>query len=117
RLALLVHDVVVFEEVLAGFEVLSFDGLLRVFNALADELGLDRDAFRHSEPVHHGLHALAAENTQEIVFEREEESRGAGIALAASAAAKLIINAASFVALGAENVQAAHGDHFIMLGA
>ena len=30
RLALLVHHVVVFEQVFAGFEVLRFDGLLRL---------------------------------------------------------------------------------------
>ena len=40
RLALLVHHVVVFEQVLAGFEVLRFDGLLRVLDALADQLAI-----------------------------------------------------------------------------
>ncbi len=38
-----------------------------------------------------------------------------GIALAAGAAAKLIVDAARLVALGAQDVQAAHGDHFVML--
>ena len=62
------------------------------------------------------LHALAAENAQQIVFEREEKARGAGIALAASAPAQLIVDAPRFVAFGAENVQAAEGDHFIVFG-
>ena len=59
---------------------------------------------------------LAAEDAQQIVFEREEESRGAGIALAAGASAKLIVNAARLVAFGAQNVQAAHGYHFVVFG-
>src|SRR5580704_7152064 len=78
RLALLIHHIVVFEQVFAGFEVLGFDGLL-------------------------GLHAFATEDAEEIIFEREEKARGAGIALTAGAAAKLIIDAAGFVALGAKN--------------
>ena len=43
------------------------------------------------------------------------EARTAGIALAAGAAAKLVIDAARFVPLGADDVQAAERDHFIVL--
>ena len=39
-LALLVHHVVVFEQVFAGCEVLRFDGLLRGRDALGDQLRL-----------------------------------------------------------------------------
>ena len=117
RLALLVHYIVVFEQVFAGLEVLRFDGLLRVFDAARDELGLDGHAFGHAQAIHQGFDALAAEDAQQIVFEREEEARRAGIALAAGAAAKLIIDAAGLVAFGAENVQAAQGDDFVALGA
>ena len=42
-LALLVHHVVVFEQVFAGLEVLAFDRLLRRFNAPRDHLRLDRE--------------------------------------------------------------------------
>src|SRR6266851_1748610 len=116
RLALLVHHVVVFEQVLAGVEVLGFDGFLRVFDAAGDELGLDGHAFSHAQAVHEGLDALATEDAHEIVFEREKEARRAGITLAAGASTQLIVDAAGFVALGAENVQAAEGDDFIVLG-
>ena len=117
RLALLVHHVVVFEQVFAGLEVLRFDGLLRVFDAARNQLGLDGNAFGHAQAVHQGLDALAAEHAQQVVFEREEEARGARIALAAGAAAKLVVDAPGLVALGAEDVQAAEGDDFIVLGA
>ena len=114
-LALLVHDVVVLEQVFAGFEVLRFDGLLRGRDALGDQAGLDRHILFHAEPQHEVLHALAAEDAQQIVLQREIEARTAGIALAAGAAAQLVIDAARIVALGADDVQAAERDHFIVL--
>ena len=43
------------------------------------------------------------------------EARAAGIALAAGAAAKLIVDAPRFVPLGADDVQAAERDHFVVL--
>ncbi len=116
RFALLVHHVVVFEQVFAGLEVLRFDGFLRVLDALADEARLDGHAFGHAQAEHQGLHALAAENAQQIVFERKEEARRAWIALAAGASAELIVDAPRLVAFGAENMQPAHGDDFVMLG-
>ena len=51
--ALLVHDVVVLEEVLAGFEVLRFDLLLCLFDAAGDHLRLDGDALFHTEALEH----------------------------------------------------------------
>ena len=56
------------------------------------------------------------EDAHQVVFEREIEARGTGIALAAGAAAKLVVDAAGFVALGAEDVQSAGGDDFGVLG-
>ncbi len=60
--------------------------------------------------------ALGAEDAHQIVFEREEEARAAGIALAAGAAAQLVVDAARLVALGAEDVQAAGGQDLLLLG-
>ncbi len=74
RLALLVVDVVVFQEVFAGLEILHFDGLLGLGDALGDELGFDRHVLFHAQPQHEFLHALAAENAQQVVLEGEEEA-------------------------------------------
>ena len=114
-LALLVHDVVVFEQVFAGFEVLRFDGLLRGCDALGDQLRFDRHILFHAEAQHQVLHALAAEDAQQIVLQREVEARAAGVALAAGAAAQLVVDAPRFVPLGADDVQAAERDHFVVL--
>ena len=47
RLALLVHYVVVFQQMFARVEVLRFHGLLRILNAAGDHPRLDGHAFRH----------------------------------------------------------------------
>src|ERR1700722_16360857 len=116
RFALLVHHVVVFEQVFAGVEILRFDRLLRLFDAARNHFRFDGYAFGHAEAKHQRLDALAAEDAHEIVFERKEEARRTGVPLTTGATAKLIVDAASFMALGAENVQAAHRDDFIVFG-
>ena len=83
---------------------------------LRDQPGFDGHAFGHAQPEHQGLHAFAAENAHQVVFERKEKSRRARIALASGAATKLIVDAPRLVALGAENVQSAERDHFVVFG-
>ena len=51
-LALLVHDVVVLEQLFADLEVVRFDLLLRVGDRPRDHAMLDRDAFFHAELEH-----------------------------------------------------------------
>ena len=53
------------------------------------------------------LHPLAGEDPHQVVFERQVEAAAAGIALPAAAAAELQVDAAGFVPLGADDVQAA----------
>ena len=98
----------------AGVEVLRFHGFLRVLNAPRNQAGLNRHTFRHTQAEHERLHALAAEDAHEVVFQGEKKPRGPRIALAARAAAQLVINAPRFMALRAKNVQAAKRNYFIM---
>ena len=58
---------------------------------------------------------LLGEDAHQVIFEREIEAGRAGIALAAGAATQLVVDAARFVAFGAEDVQSASGDHFVVL--
>ena len=67
-LPLLVHHVVVLEQVLTSGEVLRFDRLLRGRDTACDELRLDRHVFFHAEPKHQILDALAAEDAEQIVL-------------------------------------------------
>ena len=66
--ALLVHDVVVLEDVLAGLEVLRLDGLLGGFDAAGDHAALDGDAFFHAEALAQGGDPLAGEDAHEVIF-------------------------------------------------
>ena len=49
----------------------------------------------------------AREDAHQVVFQRQVEARGTGVALAAGAAAQLVVDAARLVPLGADDVQAA----------
>src|ERR1051325_7138112 len=115
RLTLLVHHVVVFEEVLAGLEVAALDLLLRALDRARDHAVLDRHAFLHAQALHDAHDPVAAENAHQIVFEREIKTRGAWIALASGAAAQLVVDAARLVALGTKYVQPAEVDHFFVI--
>src|SRR5207253_2924021 len=50
------------------------------------------------------------EDAHQVVFQRQEELRAAGVALAAGAAAQLIVDAPALVALGAEHEHPARGE-------
>ena len=105
-LALFVHDFVVFEQVFADIEVAFLDFFLGTFDPPADHLALDGLAFLHAEPGEHGRDPLAGELAHQVVFQRQEEPRGARVSLAASAAAELVIDAPTLVPLGPDDVQA-----------
>jgi hypothetical protein len=99
RLALLVHHVVVFENVFARAKILRLDGFLRGCDTLADEATLDRHVLFHAQAQHKILHPLPAEDAQQIVLQRKIEPRAARIALAAGAPAQLVVDAPGFVPL------------------
>src|SRR5579862_4717438 len=106
-----VEDVVVLEDVLAHDEVLLFDLLLRALDLPAEDLRLHRLVLRDLEALHDPLDAVAGEQAHEIVLAGEVEARLAGVALAAGAAAKLVVDAPRLVPLGREHVQAAELRH------
>ena len=114
-LALLVHHLVVLEDVLADLEVLLLDLRLRALDRAGDHLGLDRHIVGQIQPVEQRLQRLAVEPPHQLVAERQVEPRLARVALAARAAAQLVVDAAGFVALGAQHVEAADGDDVLGL--
>src|SRR5262245_11282454 len=114
-LALLVHHVVVLEQMLADGEVLRLDLLLRAFDRAGHHAMLDRHAFFHAEPLHQAGDPIRAEDAHQVVFEREIEARRARIALAAGASAQLIVDPPRLVALGRDDVEAALVDNVLVL--
>ena len=114
-LALLVHHVVVFKRRLTGLEVAGLDAGLRVLDGLREHLVLDGRVLVEVHAVHEVRNALAAEQAQQIVLEREVEARLARVALTAGTAAELIVDAAGVVALGADDEQTAGLAHAVGL--
>lgn len=66
---LLVHDIVVLEDVLADVEVACLDLLLRVLDGIRDELVFDWLVLVHAELVHDARDAVRGEEAQQVVFE------------------------------------------------
>ena len=93
----------------ADVEVAGFDFFLGGFDGAGDEGVFDGFVFLHAQFVHDGGDVFRAEQAHEVVFEGEEEARGAGVALTAAAAAELVVDAAALVAFGADDVEAAEG--------
>ena len=114
-LALVVHHVVVLQDLLADVEVALLDLLLRGLEALVHPGMHDRLAFLEAEGLQHLVHAFRAEDAHQVVVEREIELGAAGVALAARTAAQLVVDAAAFVALGGEHVEAAGFERLLLL--
>lgn len=83
HLPLLVHDVIVFQEMLSDIEVLCFHAFLGVLYGPADETVLDGLAFFQADLVHDRGYSLGAENPKEIVLQGEIETGRAPVTLAA----------------------------------
>ena len=104
-LALVVGDIVVFEQVLANVEVVGFDLALRILDGLGHPGMFNRLAFLHAQFLHQPGHLLRREDTHQAVFHRQVETRGAGVALTSGATAQLVVDAAGFVTFGADDMQ------------
>ena len=61
-----------------------------------------------------GCDAVGGENAQQRIFERQVKAARARVALAPGTAAQLVVDAPRLVALGADDVQPAGGDHLVV---
>ena len=93
------------------------DLALRALDRLRHHRRLNGLVVGHVRLLHHagdGIHAVTAEQAHEVVFEREVELRRARVALASRTAAQLVVDTARLVALGADDAQAARGEHLLV---
>ena len=105
HLALLVHHLVVLEDVLADLGVLRLDGGLGTLDRLGDHLRLDRLVL--VEASHRPVQRTGGEQAHQLVVEAQVEPALAGVALAARATTQLVVDPAALVALGPDDVQPA----------
>ena len=107
---LLVHYVVVLEDLTAHRVVLALDVALSVLNLTGEHTHGERRVLVDVKHLGDTLHSVAAEQAHEVVLHGEVEHRRADVALTSASAAELIVYAARFVSLGTDNAQAADGD-------
>ena len=110
-LALLVHDVVVFQDVLADLEVPALELLLGRLDGAGDHPVLDGGVLVDAQRTHQALHAVAAEQTHQIVLEAQIEAGCTGVALTACTAAQLVVDTAALVTLSTDDEQTASSAH------
>ena len=70
-LALVIGDIVIFQQLLAHVEVAAFDFPLRRFNRTCHDTGFDRFAFRHLQAFHNRTHLVTGKNTQQRIVQRQ----------------------------------------------
>ena len=86
---------------------MALDALLGGLDGTVEQRVLELLALLEAHALHHLGDALGTEEAHEVVLQRDEEVRRAGVALARAAAAQLPVDAARLMALGGQHVQAA----------
>jgi hypothetical protein len=114
ELALLVHHLVVLEEVLADVEVALLDLASAPWRCRALTIALSiAFAFLEAELLHHALDPIAREDAHEVVVEAQVEARRTRVALTTATTAQLVVDAPRLVPLGADHEQAAQPDDLV----
>ncbi|MNV69376.1 hypothetical protein D3C71_1622830 [compost metagenome] len=106
--ALLVHDVVILQDDFADVEVIAFDPLLRRFYSAGNHPALDRLIFFKAKSFHHIQHIVSTKTFHQLVAQRQIELCGTRVALTSRTSAQLVIDPARFMALSADDMQAAN---------
>ena len=106
-LALVIHHIIIFQNILPHVEIARLDFLLRLLDCLVDPRMNNRLVFLQTQLLQHAVHPVGAENPHQIVLQRQEEFRLPRIPLPAGTPTQLVINPAAFVPLGAHNIKPA----------
>ena len=115
-LALLVHHIVVFEQVFADGEVLRLDLLLCALDRAAHHAVLDRHALFHAEFLHQPGDSIRAERcASDRLRVRDRSARNPGSPWRPARPRSWLSMRLRLVPLGAENVQTAQPDDLVVL--
>ena len=71
---LLIHHVIVFQHMFTGIEMMRFDLLLRLLDRTRNQRMLDRFIFFHAQFVHQRRDVVGAEQTHQVIFQRQIEA-------------------------------------------
>ena len=113
-LALLVGHVVVVQQLLADVEVAGLDLALCGLDGARHQAGLDGLTLGQLQTVHDGLEAVTGEDLEQRIFHGQVEARRTLVTLATGTTTQLVVDTTGFVALGADDVQTALLEHFLV---
>ena len=113
---LLVHHIIVLQNLAAGFIVALLNALLRFFNLPRHHAVFQRDILSARNLFNDHADALSAKQAHEVVLQGDIEAGSARVPLAAASAAQLIVYAAGFMPLCADDVKPSRRNHFLVLG-
>ena len=114
NLSLLVHYVVVLENVFTDFEVASLYLLLSVFDGLGKHPCGNR-LILHAELIHHILNSVAAEKSHQIIFQRDEELGLTRVSLTSGTTSQLIVNSSGLMPFRTYYAKSAQISHLLLL--
>ena len=109
--ALIIHHVIIFQQILADVEVPRLHFFLRAFQGLVDPGVDNRLPFFQAKLLQHPAHSVRPEDAHQIIFQGKEEARSTGVPLPARTTAKLIVDAPAFMAFRANHEKPAGGMH------
>ena len=91
-LTLLIHNVVILEDIFSDAEVLTFHLLLSIFDLLSDHTCFDGFIFFYAQSLYHGLHSFAAEESHKLVLHTEAELCLTRVSLSSGTTSELVID-------------------------
>ena len=113
---MLVHDVVILQDVFTDAEVVAFNFPLGGFDEAGEHFCFDGLIFRRIDAVHDLFEAVAGKEADNVVFGGNVELRATLVPLTTGTASQLIVDSTGFVAFGTDYVQAAGGDDLFFFG-
>src|SRR6185369_16703746 len=114
-LALLVHDIVIVDEMFSDLEVMSLDLFLGILYRFRNHAVRDRLALFDLQDIHDLRDPLRTEYPQEIILQRKIEARRSRISLASGTTPELVIDTSRFMPLCSENMKSAQAYHLDVL--
>ena len=97
--ALLIHDLVVLQDVLADFTIALFYSCLGALNCFGNHLGLNCLVVWQCS-AHHPTKCSSSEQAQKFIVETEIETARSGVSLTTCTTTQLIIDTTTVVAFG-----------------
>ena len=105
NLSLIIHNLIVLQQVFTNTKVVTLDLLLCFLNCTGKHLMLNLLTIRNTHCVEHIDQFFRTEQTHQIIFQRNIETGFTRISLSTGTSTQLIINTTGFMTLGTNDFQ------------